>query len=98
MFLEANKIVGHSGTWGPGCNSFVFVHIKDLTAGILKIFEAALEGKADEGREGYCESRHLHALSKRQLYNTQISCRANILRSLGKSIPARSATCVLPSS
>ena len=50
---------------GPGCNSFVFVHIKDLTAGMLKIFEAALEGKADEGREGYCESRHFHALSKR---------------------------------
>jgi nucleoside-diphosphate-sugar epimerase len=55
LFLEANKLAGYSGRWGPGANSFNFVHVKDLSNGMIKIFEAALEGKADEGAQGYCE-------------------------------------------
>ncbi|KAF8185146.1 hypothetical protein BJ912DRAFT_880746 [Pholiota molesta] len=62
LFLEANKLAGYSGRWGPGANSFNFVHVKDLSNGMIKIFEAALEGKADEGAQGYyfLSSEHPH--------------------------------------
>ncbi|KAF8954259.1 hypothetical protein BDZ97DRAFT_1677262 [Flammula alnicola] len=53
LFLEANKMAGYSGTWGPGHNSMTIVHIKDLSRGLITIFEAALQGKADEGPQGY---------------------------------------------
>ncbi|KAF9476477.1 NAD(P)-binding protein [Pholiota conissans] len=72
LFLEANKIAGYSGTWGPGANSFAFVHIKDLADGMIRIFEAALEGKADEGAQGYyfLASDHPHVTWKE--YTAQI--------------------------
>jgi hypothetical protein len=32
-----------------------YIHVKDCADGIVTIFQAALEGKADEGAEGLCQ-------------------------------------------
>lgn len=50
------KSAGFAGTWGPGLNRMGNLHVKDCTNAILTVFKAALEGKAEEGREGFCMS------------------------------------------
>ncbi|KAF8164777.1 hypothetical protein B0H34DRAFT_779869 [Crassisporium funariophilum] len=52
-FLPVFSQAGYAGTWGPGYGSLSNIHVKDCAAGLVTIFEAALEGKADEGAEGY---------------------------------------------
>lgn len=32
-------------------------HVKDVARAVITVLKAALEGKADEGAEGYCESQ-----------------------------------------
>ncbi|KDQ57884.1 hypothetical protein JAAARDRAFT_206672 [Jaapia argillacea MUCL 33604] len=44
--------VGFAGTWGPGANAMNNIHVRDCAMAILTIFEAALDGRAEEGAEG----------------------------------------------
>lgn len=52
IFLDMTKKLGFAGTWGPGANTMNNIHVKDCANGLLLVFKAALEGKADEGPEG----------------------------------------------
>ena len=45
---------GFAGTWGPGYNRVGSLHVKDCAEALVILFKAALEGKADEGRDGLC--------------------------------------------
>ena len=45
---------GFAGTWGPGYNRVGSLHVKDCADALVIMFKAALEGKADEGRDGLC--------------------------------------------
>ncbi|KAJ3507823.1 hypothetical protein NLJ89_g6086 [Agrocybe chaxingu] len=53
VFLSVCKVAGFMGTWGPGYNAMSTIHVKDAANALLTIFEAALQGKADEGAEGH---------------------------------------------
>ncbi|KIM42745.1 hypothetical protein M413DRAFT_444414 [Hebeloma cylindrosporum] len=53
MFLDIGESAGFAGTWGPGHNSMTNIHIKDYSNGLMMIFEAILQDKADEGAQGY---------------------------------------------
>lgn len=56
LFLNTWKPIKYAGTWGPGHNSMNNVHVKDAANALLFILQAAIEGKTDEGAEGFCES------------------------------------------
>ncbi|EDR04957.1 uncharacterized protein LACBIDRAFT_294969 [Laccaria bicolor S238N-H82] len=43
---------GFAGTWGPGYSRVESLHVKDCAEALVIMFKAALEGKADEGRDG----------------------------------------------
>lgn len=51
MFLQA----GYAGTWGEGYSRMGHAHVKDVATAIITVLKAMLEGKADEGAEGFCE-------------------------------------------
>jgi len=53
FFTDFAKKLGYVGTWGQGFNSMNNIHVKDCANAILTVFKAALEGKADEGAEGF---------------------------------------------
>ncbi|KIJ56877.1 hypothetical protein M422DRAFT_238470 [Sphaerobolus stellatus SS14] len=53
MFTSRFKTAGHAGTWGPGHNKMGVIHVKDCARAFLTVLKAALEGKADEGAEGF---------------------------------------------
>ena len=53
--MDYAKRVGYAGTWGPGFNAQNTIHVQDLADAIMLIFKAALEGRADEGANGFCK-------------------------------------------
>jgi nucleoside-diphosphate-sugar epimerase len=50
MFIN----VGYAGTWGEGHSRMPNIHVKDVASAIVTVLKAALNGKADEGAEGFC--------------------------------------------
>ena len=55
IFMDYAKRVGYAGTWGLGFNAQNTVHVQDLADAIMLVFKAALEGRADEGANGFCK-------------------------------------------
>ena len=55
IFSQMAKNVGYSGTWGPGEISQGNIHVKDCASALVLLLEAALAGKAGEGKDGLCE-------------------------------------------
>ena len=55
IFLDYAKKVGYAGTWGPGKNIQNVIHVLDMADIMMLVFKAALEGKADEGAQGFCQ-------------------------------------------
>ncbi|KAH9483165.1 Oxidase ucsJ [Psilocybe cubensis] len=53
LFLNTWKPIRYAGTWGPGHNSMNNIHVKDAANALLLILQAAIDGKADEGAEGF---------------------------------------------
>ncbi|PFH46827.1 hypothetical protein AMATHDRAFT_50760 [Amanita thiersii Skay4041] len=53
LFFQLFKQCGFAGTWGPGLNRMGTVHVKDTAEAVLTVFQAAVEGTADEGEEGF---------------------------------------------
>lgn len=56
FFADYAKKLGYCGTWGAGSNSMNNIHVKDVVSSVIVVLKAALEGKAEEGAEGLCES------------------------------------------
>ncbi|EGN97180.1 hypothetical protein SERLA73DRAFT_183827 [Serpula lacrymans var. lacrymans S7.3] len=58
IFFDMTKKLGYMGTWGPGANSMNNVHVIDVASALLLLFKSALEGKAEEGKDGiyFCGS------------------------------------------
>ena len=56
IFIDYAKRVGYAGTWGAGFNGQNTIHVRDMADVVLLIFKAAIEGHADEGANGFCES------------------------------------------
>lgn len=54
IFQNLFPSVGHAGTWGPGANQLTSVHVEDVATAITAILKGLLDGKADEGKDGYC--------------------------------------------
>ncbi|KZV72626.1 NAD(P)-binding protein [Peniophora sp. CONT] len=52
IFSQMAKNVGYSGTWGPGEISQGNIHVRDCASALVFLLEAALTGKAGEGRDG----------------------------------------------
>ncbi|KAF8996808.1 hypothetical protein BDQ17DRAFT_1310135 [Cyathus striatus] len=69
IFLDMFKKAGHAGTWGPGFSRMGNIHVKDCADAILVVFKAALEGKADEGKEGI----YFVSSDQPMLFNNQIT-------------------------
>lgn len=61
IFLDYAKKVSYAGTWGAGLNGQNTIHVQDMADVVLFVLRAALDGKADEGAKGFCES-HSSAL------------------------------------
>ena len=59
IFMGYAKQVGYAGTWGPGKNIQNTIHVLDMADIVLFVFKAAVEGRAAEGAEGFCED-HAH--------------------------------------
>jgi hypothetical protein len=55
IFMDYAKRIGYAGTWGPGFNAQNTIHVQDLATAIILVFGAALEGRADEGANGFCK-------------------------------------------
>ncbi|TFK35052.1 hypothetical protein BDQ12DRAFT_760575 [Crucibulum laeve] len=53
IFLNMFQRAGYAGTWGPGYSRMNNIHVKDCANAILTVFKAALEGRADEGADGF---------------------------------------------
>ncbi|RDB15631.1 hypothetical protein Hypma_004030 [Hypsizygus marmoreus] len=53
IFLNMFKSAGFAGTWGPGLNRMGNIHVRDCANAVMTVFKAALEGKAEEGAEGF---------------------------------------------
>ncbi|KDQ57883.1 hypothetical protein JAAARDRAFT_57706 [Jaapia argillacea MUCL 33604] len=53
IFLDMALKLGYTGTWGPGANSMNNIHVKDCASAVFTVFKAAIEGRADEGAEGF---------------------------------------------
>jgi nucleoside-diphosphate-sugar epimerase len=51
MFLGA----GYAGTWGEGHSIMGNAHVKDVATAVITVLKAMLEGKADEGANGFCK-------------------------------------------
>ncbi|KAF9448159.1 NAD(P)-binding protein [Macrolepiota fuliginosa MF-IS2] len=49
LFLQA----GRAGTWGEGHSRMGNAHVKDVASAVVTVLKAALEGRADEGAEGF---------------------------------------------
>lgn len=56
IFIDYAKRVGYAGTWGAGFNGQNTIHVRDMADVVLLVFKAAIEGRADEGANGFCES------------------------------------------
>ncbi|THU95691.1 NAD(P)-binding protein [Dendrothele bispora CBS 962.96] len=52
LYVRLAREAGHVGTWGPGANKNFNCHVKDVANALLVIFDAALQGTAEEGEEG----------------------------------------------
>ncbi|KAL1717605.1 hypothetical protein EV715DRAFT_292098 [Schizophyllum commune] len=52
MFYDMFKKAGGAGTWGPGANRLPSTHVKDVASAVFTVLKAALEGRAEEGKEG----------------------------------------------
>ncbi|TRM67015.1 hypothetical protein BD626DRAFT_167911 [Schizophyllum amplum] len=52
MFYDMFKKAGQAGTWGPGANRLPSTHVKDVASAVFTVLKAALEGRAEEGKEG----------------------------------------------
>ncbi len=55
LYIDFAKNVGQAGTFGLGKNAITEIHVKDVASAIIVMLKAALEGKADEGADGFCE-------------------------------------------
>jgi len=53
VYMDMALKVGYAGTWGAGKNVMGEIHVKDVASACLVLLKAALEGKADEGAEGF---------------------------------------------
>ncbi|KAF9042834.1 NAD(P)-binding protein [Hymenopellis radicata] len=53
LYIDFAKTVGQAGTYGLGKNAITEIHVKDVASAIIVMLKAALEGKADEGADGF---------------------------------------------
>jgi hypothetical protein len=59
IFLQYAKTVGYAGTWGAGLNGQNTIHVRDMADICMFVLKKALNGTADEGAQGFCESKML---------------------------------------
>ncbi|KAF6756953.1 hypothetical protein DFP72DRAFT_892813 [Ephemerocybe angulata] len=74
------KSTGIAGTWGPGCNRYTVVHVKDVGMAICRILAKVFEGTAKVGNEGLyfiCDDKAEPAVMK------------EIAKAIGKILHAR---------
>ncbi|KAF5341861.1 hypothetical protein D9611_001116 [Ephemerocybe angulata] len=62
ILARMSKSTGIAGTWGPGCNRYTVVHVKDVGKAICQILAKVFEGTAKVGNEGLCESCRIRSV------------------------------------